>query len=108
MKDLEDLRNVYPFSLIFDDIEYKNCQNINYSDTQLFRQKLGIIPKKIIFNPPITIVYWNDKTKTIIKATNEKFVDEFGFAMALVKKLFPSRSKFLKMIKESYHQEIKK
>ena len=105
---MEDLSDVYPFSLIFRDMKYKDPQNVNPDDTQLFRQKLGIIPEKIIFSPPMTIVFWSDRSKTIVKATDEKFVDEFGFAMALVKKLFPSRNKFLKMIKESYHQEIKK
>jgi len=105
---MEELSNIYPFSLIFSDMKCKDPQNVNPDDIQLFRQKLGIDPRKIIFNSSTTIVYWNDRTRTTVKATNEKFVDEFGFAMALVKKLFPSRNKFLKMIKESYHQEIKK
>ena len=43
--------------------------------------------KKVIFNDPATIVYWNDGTKTVVKASDgDEFNVEKGLAMAVVKK----------------------
>ena len=43
--------------------------------------------KKVIFNPPATIVYWIDGTKTVVKQQKEDGWDsEKGLAMAVVKK----------------------
>ena len=43
--------------------------------------------KKVIFNDPATIVFWNDGTKTVVKAQNyDEFDAEKGLAMAIVKK----------------------
>jgi hypothetical protein len=62
-------------------------------------------PKKIIFNPPTTIVYWWDGTKTVVKCSeDEEFVEEVGFAMAVVKRLYGDRSKFLKFVEKAYRQ----
>ena len=44
--------------------------------------------KQVIFNPPATIVNWTDGTKTVAMCSPEdKFNEEFGFAMACAKKL---------------------
>lgn len=45
-----------------------------------------IATKRVIFNPPATIVFWNDGTKTVVKAQNEAFDWEKGLAMAICKK----------------------
>jgi len=43
--------------------------------------------KKVIFNPPATIVYWRDGTKTVVKCgKNDVFDEEKGLAMAIAKK----------------------
>lgn len=39
--------------------------------------------KKVIFNPPATIVIWADGKKTVVKAHNEPFDPEKGLAMAI-------------------------
>lgn len=45
------------------------------------------IAREIIFNPPATIVYWWDDTKTVVKATLDDEYDPItGFAMAYLKK----------------------
>lgn len=50
--------------------------------------------ERIIFNPPATIVFWADKTKTVVKCMEgEKFERYAGFAMACMKKLFGSTSR---------------
>lgn len=41
----------------------------------------------VIFNPPATIVFWSDNTKTVVKADNEPYDPEKGIAMAISKKL---------------------
>lgn len=41
--------------------------------------------KRVIFNPPATIVLWEDGTKTVVKCHNEPFDKEKGLAMALLR-----------------------
>ena len=50
----------------------------------------GLI-ERVIFNPPATIVFWKDGTKTVAKAENEPFDAEKGFAMAVAKKFLTSK-----------------
>ena len=42
--------------------------------------------KKVIFNDPVTVVIWENGTKTIVRAENEAFDPEKGLAMAICKK----------------------
>lgn len=60
--------------------------------------------KKVIFNDPATIVFWNDGTKTVVKKQNKdkkkKFDKEKGLAMAIAKKYFDNQG--------SYYNEIRK
>lgn len=43
--------------------------------------------KRVIFNPPDTIVFWSDGKKTAVKCSkNESFDPEKGLAMAIVKR----------------------
>ncbi len=53
--------------------------------------------KDVIFNPPATIVFWTDNTKTVVKADGETYDPEKGIAMAISKKLM-GNNKF-----EYYH-----
>ena len=43
----------------------------------------------VIFNPPATIVFWSDKTKTVVKCDyeHEDYDPEKGIAMAISKKM---------------------
>jgi hypothetical protein len=43
--------------------------------------------KDVIFNPPATIVFWSDNTKTVVKAQDEIYDPEKGIAMAISKKM---------------------
>ena len=56
--------------------------------------------KNVIFNNPATIVFWNDGTKTVVKAENEPFDPEKGLAMAIAKKSLGNKS--------NYYNEFKK
>lgn len=57
--------------------------------------------KRIIFNDPATIVFWEDGTKTVVKCMEGyEFSEYYGFVCALAKKLYGSNSKVVSMIKK--------
>ena len=57
--------------------------------------------KKLIFNPPATIVFWNDGTKTVVKCRNyEEFDPEKGLAMAFFKKMHGNKGHYFEEIKK--------
>lgn len=62
--------------------------------------------KNVIFNPPATIVFWADGTKTVVKAHGEEFDPEKGLAMAISKKALGT-GYYLEIKKwtEKYHQK---
>lgn len=47
--------------------------------------------KDVIFNNPATIVFWEDGTKTVVKAENEEYDPEKGLAMAISKKVLGNK-----------------
>lgn len=64
-----------------------------------FRKTLSI--KKVIFNPPATVIFWDDGTKTVVKAQDgECFDPEKGMAIAIAKKALGN--------KHDYYDKIKK
>lgn len=56
--------------------------------------------KDVIFNPPATIVFWADGTKTVVKAQNEAFDPEKGLAMAILKKQGGNKGNYCNQIKK--------
>ncbi len=47
------------------------------------------IVRKVIFNPPATIILWEDGSKTVVKcAKGDRFDPEKGFLMAYGKKFY--------------------
>lgn len=65
-------------------------------------------PAQVIFNPPATIVYWRDGTKTVVRCDNDEFSEEFGFAMACMRKIFGTRNAFKAQFKNAYRPYLKK
>ena len=58
--------------------------------------------EKVIFNPPATIVIWSDGEKTVVKTSKDDvFSKETGLAMAIAKRYFGSRSRFLKAVENA-------
>lgn len=66
------------------------------------------IYKKIIINPPATIVIWNDGTKTVVKATENDIYDpEKGVALCFFKKYFNALYRqVLKEANEAYKNKL--
>lgn len=62
--------------------------------------------EKIIFNPPATIVFWNDGTKTVVKTSpDEEFDEEKGLAMAISEKYLGNYSRFKKIVENAQRPE---
>ena len=56
--------------------------------------------ERVIFNKNATIVIWSDETKMIVKRREgDKKSNEIGLAMAIAKKYYGNRSRFLKAVK---------
>lgn len=85
-----------------------NFECVDYNDAIHYHhikppKKIGGIepkPKKVIFNDPATIIYWNDGTKTVVKCHDEKFDPEKGFAMAVTKKMFGNKGNYYSVIRK--------
>lgn len=69
---------------------------------------MKLTPKKVIFNEPATIVFWEDGTKTIVKCSeDDEFNPYYGFCAALAKKIYGNNSKIHKILKKAeYHEKI--
>ena len=67
----------------------------------------GLLPKKLIFSGPCTILEFSDGSKSIVRCTkSEKFDSEKGVMMAYLKHMLP-RSKWKSLTKQ-YHSTPKK
>lgn len=68
--------------------------------------------KNVIFNPPATIVFWTDNTKTVVKCQDgDEFDPEKGIAMAYVKKSNGDKGNYNEIFKpwvEKYYEEREK
>lgn len=56
--------------------------------------------EKVIFNDPATIIIWKDGTKTVVKAHNEAYDPEKGFAMAITKKALGNEGNYFETVKK--------
>lgn len=66
---------------------------------------------KVIFNKPVTVVFWSDGSKTVVKANHEIFDPEKGLAMSIAKKAFGNKgnyfNEFKKWIPKDNHIELR-
>lgn len=57
--------------------------------------------KNVIFNPPATIVFWADGTKTVVKTQEDDVFDpEKGLAMAISKKALGNQGNYYNQFKK--------
>lgn len=65
--------------------------------------------KKVIFNEPATIVFWEDGTKTVVKCQKgDTFDPEKGLAMAISKKALGNKGNYYNTISkwtDKYYEE---
>ena len=61
-----------------------------------------VLPERVIFNYPATIVYWNDGTKTVVVCHDGDTYDEHeGFLLCCAKKLFGNTGRYNDIVRES-------
>lgn len=65
--------------------------------------------RRVVFNEPATIVFWEDGTKTVVKCQEEDvFMPETGIALCYMKKLFNNKGNYNEILKkwsEQFHEE---
>ena len=73
-------------------------------ENRLFGQS-SIEVKRIIYNNPATIVFWQDGTKTVVKCMDgTPFNPYYGFVCALAKKVYGSNSRINRIV-DKYTEE---
>ena len=76
LKKRNDIPSAYPRSTF--GLAYQEC-----------KVRLTFAIDKVLFNPPATIVFWLDGTKTVVKCKEgEEFSEWAGIALCLAKKLY--------------------
>ena len=64
--------------------------------------------ERVIFNNPATIVYWSDKSKTVVKCQpGDTFNEETGLAMCIAKKYFGNAGNYCEVFKKWISEETK-
>lgn len=59
--------------------------------------------KKVIFNPPATIVFWNDSGKTVVKCSEDDIFDPLaGIAFALMRKVYGKEYRKIEKFAKEY------
>lgn len=72
----------------FDNVFVGEINDVRYVAFKQLTQA-AMTPKKVIFNNPATIVYWEDGSKTVVKCGADDIYDrEKGFAMCVLKQLY--------------------
>ena len=99
-----------PFTLYRNDLKLHNSKMLEYASNDIatiktLYNKIYKLEQKhiknVIFNYPATIVFWNDRTKTVVKvADGETFDPGKGLAMAIAKKYFGNDSSYYKVFKK--------
>lgn len=86
---------------------YKNDEITITDDILRFSDISEQIITKVIFNGPATIVFWKDKTKTVVKCDKDDVFDpEKGLAMAISKKFFGNKGNYYNIFKIFLHKAV--
>lgn len=75
-----------------------------------YTNKMLVLPphERVIFMPPYTTVKWMDGTTTTVRCYDDEFHEEFGYAMAVMRKLYGDRKTFKAQFKDAYRPASKK
>ena len=79
------------------------CDFLDESDIEDEYPNFWGIPyiTRVIFNPPATIVFWDDGTKTVVKCMEGQPFEKYaGFSAACMKKMFGSTSRAKAIMEE--------
>lgn len=73
----------------------ETTERSNYMPTDIRR-----LIKNVKFNPPATIVFWTDNTKTVVKCNGEDYDPEKGLAMCICKKVLGNKGNYYNVFKK--------
>lgn len=73
----------------------ETTERSNYMPTDIRR-----LIKNVKFNPPATIVFWEDNTKTVVKCNGEDYDPEKGLAMCICKKMLGNKGNYYEVFKK--------
>ena len=73
----------------------ETTERSNYMPTDIRR-----LIKNVKFNPPATIVFWTDNTKTVVKCNGEDYDPEKGLAMCICKKMLGNKGNYYEVFKK--------
>ena len=73
----------------------ETTERSNYMPTDIRR-----LIKNVRFNPPATIVFWTDNTKTVVKCNGEDYDPEKGLAMCICKKMLGNKGNYYEVFKK--------
>lgn len=102
----------YAYTTTYDPFRAEFCGSFEMLDSIIMKNinrdlkyQMDIRPyfkiKKVIFNNPATIVYWEDGTKTVVKCGKDDTFDaEKGLALCFMKKALGNKGNFNNTIKE--------
>ncbi len=84
---------------MFDNITYVKgfCDGLEEGVNLNYRKMLI---DRVICNAPATVVFWQDKTKTVVKCQDgEPYDAEKGIAMAFIKKFYGNKGTYYELFK---------
>lgn len=80
--------------------------NMKLGVESLERRETNMTIKKVYFNDPVTVVLWEDGTKTIVKSGEDDIYDpEKGLAMAIAKKALGNKGNYYEVFKKWLPEE---
>lgn len=97
-----DVSGMYPRFTVDPRGNEKSMMQLSYSGEMVNKITFNEpeLIKNVIFNDPATIVFWNDGTKTVVKAEDEDFDPEKGLAMAISKKFLGNQGNYYETFKK--------
>lgn len=106
----------YSYTTTYDPFRAEVCGSFKVTDMIMkniqkdLKYQMDIVPyfriKKVIFNNPATIVYWEDGAKTVVKCDEDDYYDkETGLALCFMKKALGNKGNYNDIFKKYIKEE---
>lgn len=82
------------------DLQYNN--DLFNSIINNLKKYKSLEPEKVIYNDPATIIFWNDGTKTVVKAHDDDRYDPLvGFLLCVMKRFYGNKSDYNDILRKA-------
>lgn len=93
------LNDIYGINALYARYNYNSIRK--KQEEKYIMSKLNVATiKHVIFNDPATIVFWQDGSKTVVKAENENYDPEKGLAMAIAKRALGNEGNYYNVFRK--------